>query len=172
MGLGFYITGFVLEYGIALPISLAGASEGNDATPIVSLVIGLIASGFKISGTIRNGSGASLAYDNAIITFSNYERNSNWRYYQARWVCVTVGTILNLILRLTGKYMDIEVASTLSLVTLGTGIASDALWMTAVINGAKYTHNVDKKLKKPSISFSPVFSVPRKSVGGVASISF
>ena len=173
MGMGFYITGFILDYGIGLPISLVGASGGaDDVLPIVSSVIGLVATGFKISGTIRNGIGASLAYDNARTTFPNYERNSNWGYYKAGWACVTVGTVLSLLLQFGGADMDLEVAGTLLLITLGTDIAADALWMTAVINGFKYTNNVSKKIKQPGFSFHPVFSAQRKSVGGVATFSF
>ena len=166
-GLGTYIAGFVLEYGVAVPLSLIGLSNYEEGPILGAAIVELVSTGFVMAGPIRAGVAASEAYDYSHSVGIDMEKNSNWGYYKAGWVLKVVGALCNMITQVGGVDggMDMGTAQTLSIISLSSTIVSDALWMTSVINAAKYTRMVAESTRRSSLSLYPVYSYTTGAAG-------
>lgn len=76
-GLGTYIAGFVMEYGIAVPLAIAGATNLEEGPNIGAAVVELVSTGFLMVGPIRAGVAASEAYDYSRVR--GFDRNKKFQ---------------------------------------------------------------------------------------------
>jgi hypothetical protein len=153
-----------------LPLSITATDEGM---AITALVVDLAATGFKISGTTRNGVGGSIAYNVALRRGLEPDRNINWGFYKAGWAFSVIAGLTNVLLQLGGSDMDDGFAGTVSIISLTSSITADVMWTVGVINSLKYTRNAAKNSNShSSLSIAPTYSLARKSVGAVAALSF
>lgn len=164
-GVGTYIAGFVLEYGVAVPLSLVGVFTWEPGVIVAAGIVELVSTGFLMAGPIRAGVAASEAYDYSRAKGFSIEKNSNWGFYQVGWVLKVVAGTFNMIVQAGGEGMDQSSAQALSFVALGSSIAAESLWMTSVINAAKYTQKVEKHKPRLSFSLFPTYSLKTGATG-------
>ena len=98
-----FFVGIGIEYLLVTPLAIVGASNNNPGLIIGALIGGLVASGFEISGPIRNGVGASEAYDYGVQNGLAIEKNTNWTYYKVGWGFSAVSGIFSMANSLSGK---------------------------------------------------------------------
>jgi len=151
-GAAVYFVGVSLEYAAALPLTLAGVINQEPGLMLLGFGVALGSSAMQVAGPIRNGVGASLAYDAAQEAGLPFDRNTNWGYYRAGWVLTGIGALVNLF---GGFSQDKSTAITLSLVSAGLGLGADALWITSVLNSLGYTKRVSESAGVSRIRLRP-----------------
>jgi len=163
-----YFVGMGLEYA-ALPLSFISVETQSEAMGLAFLYLGtgLTAQGLQISGAIRSGIGASLAYDYGTERGTVTSRNTNWGYYRGAWALQAAATITNLIgvLSVSSGQASTGSVVTLSLVNLGLNIAADALLITSVGNSLKYTREAQyvDNTSRLEFNLAPVVSCDGKA---------
>jgi hypothetical protein len=173
MGAGLYFAGLALSRGLALPLNIAANEQQSGELLITSGVIDLIATGFKISGTTRNGIGASLSHDVAYNRGLNPDHNINWGFCKAGWAFIAIGSISSAILNLGATEMDYGTIFTFSLITTSCGIANDIMWSMGVINALIYTKKTNNSgAEQSKISVTPMYSARQKSFGLTTTVAF
>lgn len=151
-GASVYFVGVGLNYAVALPLNVVAIVNENVGLAIMALGVQLASSAMQIAGPIRNGVGASLAYDAAREADIPVDRNTNWGYYRTGWVLTGIGAVVNLF----GFFsQDMSTAVTLSLVSAGLGLGADALWITSVINSLGYTKRLSESAGVSRIHLRP-----------------
>lgn len=135
-GAAVYFVGMGLDLGLVLPLSIVASVDQSEELLVTSMLIGLVVSGFEISGPIRNGVGASMAYDYSRGAGLISERNKNWNFYRSGWIFTVMGTLINF---MGGFVTDVNVALPMSFISLGFSVASQAMWITSISSSLKYT---------------------------------
>jgi hypothetical protein len=155
-----FFIGLGLEYLVVTPMALVGAANNNPGLVIGALLCGLVASGFEISGPIRNGVGASLAYDYSVGDGMSVEKNNNWTYYKVGWGFTVGSTILSL-----ASSFSSEPNLTLSLIGTTMSIAADAFWLTSCRSSVNYTKDICQKAGLVSLELEPIYCSNSRSLG-------
>lgn len=83
-----------------------------------------------------------------------------------------INALVGVIVALSVQEMDYDTYATLSLISLASSIATDAMWMVSVINSAKYTKMVAGKTRHASLSVFPTYSLFTKNAGVGMRLSF
>jgi hypothetical protein len=152
-----YFVGFGVSYLIATPLSFLAVADNNIGLALLALGAGGLATGLQFGGPIRAGVGASMAYDELYQAGIRTDRNINWGFYRAGWVfqainaaISAVNTLINSAENSGSSSSGVTVSSTpnytLTFISLGLGIATDAMWMTSTINSLSYTKKAYTKV--------------------------
>ena len=155
-----FFIGLGLEYIVVTPMAIVGAANNNSGLVIGALLCGLVASVFEISGPIRNGVGASLAYDYSVGDGMPVEKNNNWAYYKVGWGFSVGSTILSL-----ASSFSSEPNLTLSLISTTMGIAADVFWLTSCLSSLNYTKDICQKAGLVSLELEPIYCSNSRSLG-------
>lgn len=155
-----FFVGLGLEYLVVVPLAIVGAANDNPGLVLAAFLGGLVAEGFEISGPIRNGVGASEAYDFSIQNGIPVEKNTNWTYYKVGWGFMVGSTALSLASSLSG-----QPSLTLSLLGTTMGIAADAFWLTSCLNSLNYTKEIGEKVGLVSLDVEPIYCSNARSLG-------
>jgi hypothetical protein len=170
-GAGQYFVGLGLQYGLIVPLSLVQTSpENSTAMSMLTIGLSLASSGLQISGGIRAGVGASLAYDYGKIQNTVSSKNKNWGFYKGAWGLKAVNAGLAVAsffiaydwasslteddLENSGTLTPPSSLMTITLISLGVSIVSDALFITSVVNALGYTKAAQYKQSGSKINFS------------------
>jgi len=138
----------------------------------LGLSLSIASTGLQMSGGIRAGVGASLAYDYGMELHTVDSKNMNWGFYKAGWALEAANSLIAVIIFFTaldyvssvnegGSELDApESLAVLSLVSLSLGIASDAMFITSVANSVKYTKKAQHResVEKLEFELQPAFT--------------
>ncbi len=167
-GAAIYFSGLALEYCVATPLAYAAVFSNEKGLAILSLGMGGVSGGLQIAGPIRNGVGASMAYDVSRHTGMGISRNVNWTFYKAGWAFNIIGVGINLI---STFIPESDAAIPLAFVSSGVGLASDVMWIIAVCSSLKYTSKVNSTANQAQLQVYPCFT-SRGGVGMGCSVLF
>ena len=155
-----FFVGIGIEYLLVAPLTIVGATNNNPGLIIGAFVAELVALGFKISGPIRNGVGASEAYDYGIQNGMAIEKNTNWTYYGVGWGFSAGSAILS-----DANNFSAKPTVGLSLVALTLEFAADAFWLTSCLNSLSYTKEISNKVGLVSLGVEPIYCAETRSYG-------
>lgn len=167
-----YFVGLGIEYGIITPLSFVQINSDDMGLAFLGLGLSIGSAGLQMSGGIRAGVGASLAYDYGTELHTVDSRNINWGFYKAGWALEAVNNLVGIITFVTAldyassrSSGDTDLRApqslaVLSIVSLTLSIASDAMFITSVANSLKYTKQARYRKSAGRLEFNlqPTFT--------------
>ncbi|MBD3390861.1 MAG: hypothetical protein GF410_02485 [Chitinivibrionales bacterium] len=153
-GMAVYFVGFGLDMGVALPLAVAGIVSQNIELLTASSIVSLVTTGFMVAGPIRCGVGGSLAYDIGSRAGLVRQRPIHWGFYKAGWVLLAVGAVANVVGTVSQDY---GTAMVTSMITSGTSIAGQGMFIATCATSVHYTKEVRSKAGITLRNIRPLF---------------
>ncbi|MBD3243415.1 MAG: hypothetical protein GF331_22690 [Chitinivibrionales bacterium] len=152
-GLAVYLTGIGLDWGISLPMSIAGAATQEPGLSAASLAAGAVASGFKIAGPIRCGVGGSMVYDGTQALGVNTGAPRHWALYKTGWAFRVLSAFVGVV---GGFATEQEVAVGLAVAQSSLTFTSDVLWISSCATSVAYSRRGRSRAGLSLIDIGPV----------------